>query len=61
MQCSATLWEMTALLLGETQNICFSSNFDLFWASTKPSNQTRRVYAAVSVPGVLESVATVSG
>lgn len=41
----------------------FSSNFDLFWALTKPSNQTRRViiYAALRVTRMLESVATVSG
>lgn len=41
----------------------FSSNFDLFWAFTKPSNQTRRVivYAALRVTRMLESVATVSG
>lgn len=41
----------------------FSSNFDLFSALTKPSNQTRRViiYAALRVTRMLESVATVSG
>lgn len=41
----------------------FSSNFDLFWALTKPSNQTRRVivYTALRVTRMLESVATVSG
>lgn len=41
----------------------FTSNFYLFWALTKPSNQTRRfiVYAALRVTRMLESVATVSG
>lgn len=41
----------------------FFSNFDLFWALTKPSNQTRRVivYTALRVTRMLESVATVSG